>query len=68
MGEELKGGKGRESDAIFLKDKIIFKNNFLKEKKKGRKQERKIKKQVGRWNMAVLLALEEAEENKTLRV
>lgn len=25
MGEGLKGGKGRESDAIFLKDKIIFK-------------------------------------------
>lgn len=40
MGEELKGGKGRESDAIFLKDKIIFKNNFLKEEKK-RKEARK---------------------------
>lgn len=41
MGEELKGGKGRESDAIFLKDKIIFKNNFLKEKKKeGSRKER----------------------------
>lgn len=63
MGEELKGGKGRESDAIFLKDKIIFKNNFLKEKKKEGSKERKIKKQVGRWNMTVRLALEEAEEN-----